>query len=448
MLRVLATAAVAFTAIHTSPPLPAIDSRGVEAAAADIRALMAEAATAPPLTCLLAARSIGNGGWWRGDVPVHPLAIDDAALTWEHNRTLADADVAFLLAELQRGGGCTRELAIRLLANDGGETVRLGLHRLLRDDDPGLVAVAALGAGLLHERASVEPLLAATGNPSAIARVNVTWALGWIGDSRAYPALERALGDGDARVRTAAAGALGRIDTTAAVAALIERLGRDDVAVVRRAAAWALGQLDATDALGALGRALARDGDAAVREMSAWAIGNIDRPGADPALLEAARRDASRDVREMAVWALGVRDDRSHAEALGAIIAGERDARVRATAAWALGVIDPATAPRGLIDAVRDADEDVRQRAAWALSEIGDSSALPAIREALARDNNDRTQRALLRALIRSGEGEERLVQMFDSPDARVREMVARSLAGKSRIDPWPWPQPRPRPFP
>lgn len=447
MLRVLATAIVAFTAVHTSPRTPSITSLP-RVAAADIRALMAEAATAPPLTCLLAARSIGNGGWWRGDVPIHPLAVDDAALTWEHGRTMAEADVTFLLDELERGSGCTRELAIRLLANDGGESVRAGLHRLLRSDDPDLVAVAALGAGLVHERSSIEPLLAATSNPSPIARVNVTWALGWIGDSRAYVALERALGDGDARVRTAAAGALGRIDTTAAVTALIDRLGRDDVAAVRRAAAWALGQRDATDAVGALGQALRRDADAEVREMSAWAIGSIDRPGADAALLEAARGDAERDVREMAVWALGVRDDKSHAEALGAIIAGERDAKVRATAAWALGVIGPATAPRGLIDAVRDGDEDVRQRAAWALSEIGDSTALPAIRTALTRDNNDRTQRALLRALIRSGESEDRLVLMFDSPDARVRETVARSLAGTSRIDVWPWPQPRPRPFP
>lgn len=446
MLRILATAAIAVTAAHFPPARPAAGE--ALAATADVRALMAEAANAPPLTCRLAARSIGNGGWWRGGVPVHPLAIDDAALTWENARTLGQADVAFLLDALPRGGGCVRELAVRLLANDGSVAVRAGLHRLLRDGDPELVAVAALGAGLIHHRASIDPLLAATGNPSAVARVNVTWALGWIGDRRGYAAVERALGDDDARVRTAAAGALGRLDTTAAVAALTTRLGRDDVAAVRRAAAWALGQLDATDALAALGQALRRDPDAEVREMSAWAIGNIDRPGADPALLEAARGDADREVREMAVWALGERDDRAHAEALGGILASEGDAKVRATAAWALGVIGPATAPRGLIDAVRDADEDVRQRAAWALSEIGDAAALPALRTVMERDNNDRTQRALLRALIRSGESEDRLVKLFDSPDARVREAVARALAGRSGVDVWPWPMPRPRPFP
>jgi HEAT repeat protein len=154
-------------------------------------------------------------------------------------------------------------------------------------------------------------------------------------------------------------------------------------------------------------------------------------------------------VREQAAWALGARDDRTNAAPLAEILASERDRRVRATAAWAIGVMRPATAPRGLIEAVNDADDEVRVRAAWAISEIRDSSALPALRRAMARDDNgERTQRALLRALVRSGESDDRLVGLFDAPDARVREMVARALSGGRGVDVWPWPQPRPRPFP
>lgn len=448
MIRLAATAAASFAVATLAAPFPAPPAAAPAIGQADIRALMAEAATAPPLTCLFAARSIGNGGWWRGDVPVHPLTVADGSLRWEDSRTLAAEDVAFLLAGLEGGNACSREIAIRVLARDGSDAIRAGLHRLLQSGDPDLVSVAALGTGLIGDKASVEPLLRATGNPSPSARVNAVWALGWIGDSRAFPVMEQALDDADVRVRTAATEALGRIDTSAAVSALVTRLQRDADAGVRRVAAWSLGQLDATEAIDALGQALRRDSDADVREMSAWAIGTIDRPGADDALLAALRGDAAADVRETAAWALGVRDDREHAESLGDALTSERDAEVRATMAWALGVIDPGTAPRGLVQAVRDAEPEVRQKAAWALSEIGDSAALPAIREALQRDNDDRTRRALLRALIRSGESEERLAGLFDSPDARVREMVARALAGRPRIDPWPWPMPRPRPFP
>jgi HEAT repeat protein len=95
-----------------------------------------------------------------------------------------------------------------------------------------------------------------------------------------------------------------------------------------------------------------------------------------------------------------------------------------------------------------DTDDDVRLKAAWALSEIGDSTALPAIRRALDTEGGERTRRALLRALISSGESDEQMVRRFDSPNARDRETVARVLAGRSRIDVWPWPMPRPRPFP
>jgi HEAT repeat protein len=154
-------------------------------------------------------------------------------------------------------------------------------------------------------------------------------------------------------------------------------------------------------------------------------------------------------VRETAVWALATRGDGANAAPLADLLASERESSVRATAAWAIGTLHPTTAPAGLIAAVNDADDAVRQRAAWALSEIRDAAALPAVRRAMSRaDNDSRTQRALLRALIRSGESDEQLLKLFDAPDARVREYVARALAGGGHVDVWPWPMPRPRPFP
>jgi HEAT repeat protein len=135
-------------------------------------------------------------------------------------------------------------------------------------------------------------------------------------------------------------------------------------------------------------------------------------------------------------------------DALGQACARDKSVAVRGTAAWALGQLDPKEAPRGLIDAVADDDEDVRTKAAWALSEIGDAAAVPVLRDALRREKNDRARRAMVRALTHSGDkSREVLVELLKSDDAQVRETAVRGLAG-GNMNPWPWPWPRPRPFP
>jgi HEAT repeat protein len=450
VLRLTVLAAVAAAAIHpAAEPLPPLRMPSPLVADADVRALMAEATGAPPLVCMLAARSVEGGGWLRGGrAPVHPLDAANDPASWDGQRELANDDVTFLLERLENGDGCSREIAIRLLAGDGSRSTIDGLTRHLQAPDAGLRAVAAFGLGMLSHEASLGALLPLVGDAAPAARANAVWALGRIGDPQALGPVQGALEDPEAVVREAAAQALGHFEDAAAVAALIRHLRSDASPAVRRTCAWALAQLDAAEAVDPLATAMRQDSDARVREMSAWAIGNLDRSAAHPALVEAARRDADAAVRETAVWALGESGDQSHADAIGALMASEQDADVRATAAWALGVLEPARAPRALITALADSDNDVRLKAAWALSEIGDSSALPAIRRALETETVDRTRRALLRGLLSSGESEDQLVRMFSSPNARDREMVARALAGRTRIDVWPWPMPRPRPFP
>ena len=88
-------------------------------------------------------------------------------------------------------------------------------------------------------------------------------------------------------------------------------------------------------------------------------------------------------MRETAAWALGHAGDRTAVDILGDAVKTDKSARVRGTAAWALGQLDPKEAPRGLIDALADDDDDVRLKSAWALGQIGDSSAVSAIRSAL-----------------------------------------------------------------
>jgi HEAT repeat protein len=134
------------------------------------------------------------------------------------------------------------------------------------------------------------------------------------------------------------------------------------------------------------------------------------------------------------------------------VAASDKSARVRGTAAWALGQIegdDGGHAPAGLLQALKDENADVRLKAAWALGQIGDSAALPAIRAAARQEKNQRVGKALIRALLKSGErSETTLTELLNSSDPQVREAAVRGLAGNGSFNPWPWPWPRPRPIP
>lgn len=238
-------------------------------------------------------------------------------------------------------------------------------------------------------------------------------------------------------------------DSTARIALLVQLLRGDTAANVRRIAAWGLNQYDDDGAVRrALAAAVANDRDDGVREMAAWALGQTD-DGGNAELAEAARSDRSDDVREVAVWALANRGAREPA-VLDALTAAlhDRAAAVRGTAAWGMGQFHLEAVPKRLLDALSDSNADVRLKAAWATSEIGDSTALPFIRAALRRETTTEVERVQLRALIRSGEAPEKMVEWLRSKDAGVREMAVRAVAGDGASQPWPWPWPRPRPQP
>jgi HEAT repeat protein len=138
-------------------------------------------------------------------------------------------------------------------------------------------------------------------------------------------------------------------------------------------------------------------------------------------------------------------------DALSAAVAGDANPRVRGTAAWAIGQLDDrgATAPVGLLKALRDDSDDVRLKAAWAVGQLGDRNAVSAVRDALNKEQNSQVRRALIRALVKSGgSSEQTMSQLLESSDPVVREAAVRGLVGRESMNPWPWPQPRPRPMP
>jgi HEAT repeat protein len=419
----------------------------------DVAALLTQARGAPPMICAIASNSIRNWGWGRDwDAPSSPLAFARASTPERFgSEAFSAADLQQLFAGLASDDACVRELAVRLIGTQEAEGVSGELVSRLGSADANLRAIAALGLGLVQAEKAADQLIRALRDESVDVRANSAWALGRIESGRSLANLISLFNDPAEKVRLAAITSVGHMDdSTSSIPALIRVLRQDNAPAVRRVAAWALGNLEARDGVPALTDALARDADARVREMSAWALGNIEDHGSVQALGAAARNDAEDRVRETAVWALGNIEDRGSIELLAAATA-DRSVNVRGTAAWAIGNVaeEGARAPAGLLRLLRDENTDIRLKAAWALGQIEDREAIGAIREALKVEQNDRVKKALIRALMKSGESsQEALTQLLSSSDPKIREAAVRGIAGARAFDPWPWPWPRPSPFP
>jgi HEAT repeat protein len=423
-----------------------------ERAEIDVAALLASARGAPPIICSLASQSLRNFGWgdW-SDAPATPLSNASLGRNYDFGpEQLAAADVERLLEGLANDDPCVREISVRLLGRQRGEPVVTGLITRLTAATPSLREVSALGLGLVKSSRAVDPLIRALRDATGGVRANSAWALGRLEAGKALGQIRDMFRDDDQRVREAAVIASGRMDdSTSSIPALIRVVRQDSSPQVRRAAAWALGQLESREAIEALTGVLTQDTDARVREMAAWALGQVEGRSAIGGLSTAARRDADDRVRETATWALGQLEDRSVVEVLGNIAASDKSSRVRGTAAWALGQLRGGKAPAGLLQVLRDENDDARLKAAWALGQIGDATAIPAIREALQRETSSEVRRALIRALMRSGErSQATLTDLLNSGDPQVREAAVRGLAGNNSFNPWPWQWPRPRTIP
>ena len=386
----------------------------------DVSHLLAAARGAHPLLCQLAARATQQTGEWGdiSDAPVLPLSgTSDPGRIGKSPMPRAQVEVA--LAAMRSDDACVRELGARIVSRQQGSEI-------------------------------VAPLLKQLTAPDSVLRALALAVLGWSTPEGATPGVRAALQDAAIPVRANAAWAAGRFEDGAAIAPLMH-LTRDDAPLVRRMAVEALGQIDSSRALTTLKNVLRHDGDATVRRTAAWAIGRLDDPAGSSALATALVRDQDEPVREMAAWALGMIESREGAAALDDAIRSDPSAMVRATAAWALGKIELSTATPGLLRGVLDANADVRLKAAWALSQIADKSVAQRLTTALEKEAEPRVQRALLRAVVRTGGENERVLRsLASSSDVKTREIAIRVLVGRKSVEPWPWPwpQPRPRPIP
>jgi HEAT repeat protein len=201
----------------------------------------------------------------------------------------------------------------------------------------------------------------------------------------------------------------------------------DTDATIRRAAAGALARLPSGAGVGALARVLA-DPDSAVRVAAARALGASGAPSAVAALL-GRLDDTEPEVREAVVLALARLGDRS---AVVPLVGKIQDARpgVRQRVARALGVLGDPRASSALALALRDPDETVRVAALEALGRLRAEDAVATIVSFLAEEKRPLVREAALAALaaIPSEPGLEALVRSLATDDPRERSPVRDAL--------------------
>lgn len=295
----------------------------------------------------------------------------DPALRAEAARALAgwgDGEVVEALADALADEAEVREAAAQSLAElkDAEAGARL-VPRVGHAD--GFVSAAALRAlKELRVPAAAVPATAALAHVDPAVRREAVGVLGWLKHAAALPALARlAIGDEDAEVRRAAAGALGLAaagDAPSVLPALCAAL-RDPAWQVREEAATTLGKLGQiaighgsdADAINAINAGSAANAPGAANDLNgaidageaSW--GNEGSKATEPAV---ALRQAMTD----AYW------------------------QVRLRAARSLGRLRDRAALPVLIEALAHRAGNLRKEAAIALGEIGDPRALPALEAA------------------------------------------------------------------
>jgi HEAT repeat protein len=183
-----------------------------------------------------------------------------------------------------------------------GEVYARTLETLKSDTDPKRRASAASAIGEFLAAPGIEACATAIdrdGDPTV--RAAAAAALGRLNDD-GRGALTKALTDADARVKLAAIGSAGRVNTFTDVAGVARLVGDPDVNVRRRSAEL-LGAMRAKDSVDGL-IALTKDGDAAVRNAAAHALGQVRDARARGALEALVASDPNGLVRDQATMAL------------------------------------------------------------------------------------------------------------------------------------------------
>jgi HEAT repeat protein len=241
-----------------------------------------------------------------------------------------------------------------------------------------------------------------------------------------------------------------KLEAKGDVRGLVKALGYEKEAKVREAAAWALGDVRDPRAVEPLVAAL-KDSDYGVGHAAAKALVKIGALAVEP--LVGALKETQSLVRSSAAEALGQIGDPRAVEPLIAALSDSSGFFVRRLAARALGEIGDPRAVAPLIASLNDEEDSVRQAAAQALSRLGHSAVEPLVAALADRDWNVRHAAAQALGGLGWKPGRTRigptywaargdwdkcveigaaaiepLIGAFDATDYGVREQAARAL--------------------
>jgi hypothetical protein len=235
------------------------------------------------------------------------------SLVWEsleHGEKVECLDcIAAVSPLLYDGNAKTREIAAwwlrrRIFGVFGqGEVYQQTLQTLASDSDPVRRSYAAYALGEFFFAPGIAACaLAVTTDADARVRAAAASALGRLNDDGGG-ALGVALGDSEPRVKTAALGAVARINTFSGLSA-IAGLTMDGDATVRRRAVEVLDALRARDTVMVIAAVAQKDSDAGVRAAACHALGTFGDASVVSIVQSLAQNDPDTFVRDQAQIAL------------------------------------------------------------------------------------------------------------------------------------------------
>jgi HEAT repeat protein len=184
-----------------------------------------------------------------------------------------------------------------------GQVYQQTLTTLQSDSDPVRRSYAAYALGEFLVTPGIAACATAiTSDADARVRAAAASALGRLNDD-GTGALSKAITDSDESVRLAAIVSAGRVNSFTDVATASTRLG-DSSANVRRRALMLLDEMRGKDAIAGVLSLVQSDPDVDVRIAASHALGNFGDASARPVLTTVSTNDASSLVRDMALIAL------------------------------------------------------------------------------------------------------------------------------------------------
>jgi HEAT repeat protein len=196
---------------NVEPAAPAVQA--VADDTASLARLLTDVRGAPPLHCELAVRAVDGRVWWGNSGS--PLEVDSSAaalIRWIHTEHNDPRIVPRLVAALRGPDACGRRIAGSMLGHVDHPSARGALMSAIDDDNAATRNAAVIGLGIAEHQPALRPLIARLRDASPEVRRSSAWALGELEQKEAMlPLIDVLTRDSDARVRQAAAAAIGKV---------------------------------------------------------------------------------------------------------------------------------------------------------------------------------------------------------------------------------------------